>query len=66
MNAKNDWNTNVKPQSDAYISALANYNSVLATYNSTPAAGKPFIEPTLNSARDAMNTAFAYFKNCVA
>ena len=65
VNAKNDWNTNVKPKSDAYISALANYNSVLATYNSTPAAGKPFIEPTLNSARDAMNTAFAYFNQAV-
>ena len=65
VKAKSDWNNNVKPTSDAYITALNAYNVILATYNTTPAAGKPFVEAALNAARDTMNTALDMFKTAV-
>ena len=48
---RDDWNANVVPRSNAYLSALANYRN-------TPAAGQPF-------AWQAVETAYAAFAQAV-
>lgn len=67
VEAYNDWVANVTPKSNDFITAETRYNDILDLYNRTPAAGKPYIEPSLNAAAAAAayNTALAYFRQAV-